>query len=167
MPSDDRQRKGCWLPPCILTDPRLNSVNVPIYFISITSSRVICHSFLTGLPNMCMCAKLLQSCPTLCNPMDCSLPGSCVHGILQARIQEWVPCSPPGDLFPTQGSNPSLFRLLHWQVDSLPGNLGNYPLPSILMPISKSYRSARCKSDHVTTPCLPVLKFLKFLYLLG
>ena len=27
-----------------------------------------------------MCAKLLQSCPTLCNPMDCSLPGSSVHG---------------------------------------------------------------------------------------
>ena len=31
-----------------------------------------------------------QSCPTLCNPMDCSLPGSSVHGILQARILEWV-----------------------------------------------------------------------------
>ena len=30
--------------------------------------------------------KLLQSCPTFCNPMDCSLPGSSVHGILQARI---------------------------------------------------------------------------------
>ena len=36
-----------------------------------------------------MRAKLLQSCPTLCNPMDCSLPGSSVHGILQARL-EWV-----------------------------------------------------------------------------
>ena len=35
-------------------------------------------------------AKLLQSCPTLCDPMDCSLPGSSVHGILQARILEWV-----------------------------------------------------------------------------
>ena len=34
-------------------------------------------------------AKLLQSCPTLCNPMDCSLPGSSVHGIFQARILEW------------------------------------------------------------------------------
>ena len=33
-----------------------------------------------------VCAKLLQSCPTLCDPMDCSLPGSSVHGILQARI---------------------------------------------------------------------------------
>ena len=33
---------------------------------------------------------LSQSCPTLCNPMDCSPPGSSVHGILQARILEWV-----------------------------------------------------------------------------
>ena len=31
-----------------------------------------------------------QACPTLCNPMDCSPPGSSVHGILQARILEWV-----------------------------------------------------------------------------
>ena len=36
------------------------------------------------------CAKLLQSCPTLCNPIDCSLPGSSFHGILHARILEWV-----------------------------------------------------------------------------
>ena len=34
-------------------------------------------------------AKSLQSCPTLCNPMDCSLPGSSIHGILQARVLEW------------------------------------------------------------------------------
>ena len=34
-------------------------------------------------------AKLLQSCPTLCNPMDCSPPGSSVHGIFQARVLEW------------------------------------------------------------------------------
>ena len=34
--------------------------------------------------------KLLQSCLTLCNPMTCSLPGSSVRGILQARILEWV-----------------------------------------------------------------------------
>ena len=38
----------------------------------------------------CMHAKLLQSCPALCEPMDCSPPGSSVHGILQARILEWV-----------------------------------------------------------------------------
>ena len=37
-----------------------------------------------------MLAKLLQSCPILCDTMDCSLPGSSVHGILQVRILEWV-----------------------------------------------------------------------------
>ena len=37
-----------------------------------------------------MHAKLLQSCPTLYDPMDCSLPGSAVHGILQATTLEWV-----------------------------------------------------------------------------
>ena len=42
---------------------------------------------------VCMSAKLLQLCLTLCNPMDCSLPGSSVHGILQARILEWVAIS--------------------------------------------------------------------------
>ena len=35
-------------------------------------------------------AKSFQSCPTLCDPMDCSLPGSSVHGIFQARVLEWV-----------------------------------------------------------------------------
>ena len=46
----------------------------------------------------CVCAKSLQSCPTLCNPTDCSPLGSSVHGILQARILEGLPCPPPGDL---------------------------------------------------------------------
>ena len=47
-----------------------------------------CH-----FPLQCMKEKseseVAQSCPTLCAPMDCSLPGSCVHGILQARALEW------------------------------------------------------------------------------
>ena len=38
-------------------------------------------------------AKSLQSCPTLCDPMDCSPPGSSVPGILQARTLEWVAIS--------------------------------------------------------------------------
>ena len=41
-------------------------------------------------PFLAAAAKSLQSCPTLCNPMDCSLPGPCVHGIFQARVLEWV-----------------------------------------------------------------------------
>ena len=38
---------------------------------------------------MCIAAKSLQLCPTLSNPMDCSLPGSSVHRIFQARVLEW------------------------------------------------------------------------------
>ena len=38
----------------------------------------------------CMPAKLLQSCPIFCIPMECSPPGSSVHGILQASVLEWV-----------------------------------------------------------------------------
>ena len=37
-----------------------------------------------------LCTKSLQSCPALCDPMDCSPSGSSVHGILQARILEGV-----------------------------------------------------------------------------
>ena len=37
-----------------------------------------------------VCAKSFQLCLTLCNPVDCSPPGSSVHGILQARVLEWV-----------------------------------------------------------------------------
>ena len=36
------------------------------------------------------CVKLAKSCPTLCDPMDYSLPGSSVHGIFEARVLEWV-----------------------------------------------------------------------------
>ena len=35
-------------------------------------------------------SEVAQSCPTLCDPMDCSLPGSSVHGIFQVRVLEWV-----------------------------------------------------------------------------
>ena len=45
---------------------------------------------MTKIILMCVYAKLLQSCLTLCNSMDYNLLGSSVHGILQARILEWV-----------------------------------------------------------------------------
>ena len=41
-------------------------------------------------PSVCMSAKSLQLCPTLCNPMNCSPTGSSVHGLLQARIVGWA-----------------------------------------------------------------------------
>ena len=52
-----------------------------------------------------VCAKLLQWCRTLCDPMDCSLPGSSVHGVLQAGIPERVAISSSRDL-PNLGIEP-------------------------------------------------------------
>ena len=43
-------------------------------------------------------ANLIQLCPVLCDPKDCDLPGSSVHGILQARILEWVAVPSSRDL---------------------------------------------------------------------
>ena len=45
-------------------------------------------------------SEVAQSCPTLSDPMDCSLPGSSIHGIFQARVLEWAP--PPS---PAKGTN--------------------------------------------------------------
>ena len=39
---------------------------------------------------VCVCVVVTQSCPNLCDPMDCSPPGSSVHGICQARILKWI-----------------------------------------------------------------------------
>ena len=65
-----------------------------------------------------------QLCPTLCDPMDCSLPGSSVHGIIQARMLEWVAIPFPGDL-PDPGIKP---RSLALQAGSLPSEpLGSHP----------------------------------------
>ena len=44
--------------------------------------------------SLCMHAKSLQSCPSLCNLADCSPPGSSVHGIIQVRTLEWVAMPP-------------------------------------------------------------------------
>ena len=56
-------------------------------------------------------SEVTQSCPTLCDPVDCSLPSSSIHGILQARILEWVAISCSRGVFPTQGSNPGFHAL--------------------------------------------------------
>ena len=49
-----------------------------------------------------------QSCPILCDPMDCSPLGSSLHGTVQARILEWVAMLSSRGIFPTQGLNPGL-----------------------------------------------------------
>ena len=89
--------------------------NVPVYlnhilnFFSLTKYISLCQrpsEFQFSL-SACTHAKLLQLCPTLCSPMVCSPPGSSVHGILQARMLEWVAIS--SSRVPTQGSHTRLF----------------------------------------------------------
>ena len=108
-----------------------------------------------------MHAKSLQSCPTLCNPMDCSPPGSSVHGILQARILVWVAMPSSSGIFLTQGSNPRLLYLLHRQVCSLPlvppGKSGIYlcnPITqSKIQTISNRQKSLGALSSQCPSPC--------------
>ena len=52
--------------------------------------------------------------------MDYSSPGSSICGIFQARVLEWVTIPMGYGIFLTQGLNPHLLHLLHWQADSLP-----------------------------------------------
>ena len=63
---------------------------------------------------VCVHTNLLQSYPILCGPVDCSPPGSSVHGVLQARILEWLGCHALlQGIFQTQRSNRHLLYLLH------------------------------------------------------
>ena len=67
----------------------------------------VCFFFFSlGLNFLVLCVYVFaQSCLPLCDPMDCSLLGSSVHGIYQARILEWVTTSFLQDIFLTQGLN--------------------------------------------------------------
>ena len=70
-----------------------------------------------------MHVQSLQSCATLCDPVNCSLPGSSVHGIFQARILEWVVISFSRGVFLTQVSLRLLlcrWILYHWSTGEAP-----------------------------------------------
>ena len=71
-------------------------------------------------------SEVTQSCPTLCDPVDCSPPGSPVHGILQARTLAWLPFPSPGDL-PDPGIKPRSPAL---QADALTPEPPGKPLRS-------------------------------------
>ena len=75
---------------------------VILKFTGIKTLFQVLHKIFYNRHFACMCAKLFQSCPSLCNRIDCSPSGSSVHGFLQTRILEWVAMpssrgsSPPG-----------------------------------------------------------------------
>ena len=67
-------------------------------------------------------SEVTQSCPTLCDPMDCSLPGSSIHGIFQARVLEWGAIAfsvEDATLVKRQSGWSDLYTkpLLHWLTD--------------------------------------------------
>ena len=73
-------------------------------------------------------SAVFQSCLTLCDPVDCSPPGSSVHGILQARILERLPFPSPGDL-PNPGIEPESPAL---QADALSSEPSRKPLLNLI-----------------------------------
>ena len=65
-------------------------------------------------------SEVTQSCPALCDRMDCSPLGSSVHGIVQARTLKQIAISYSRGFSQPRKSNLCLFHLLHWQADSFP-----------------------------------------------
>ena len=83
-----------------------------LYFLA---DKTMTSKFLVFKPPMVTCS-VAELCLTLCNHMDCSLPGSFVHGVFRQEYWSGLPFPPPG-IFQMQGLN---LYLLRWQVDSLP-----------------------------------------------
>ena len=105
-----------------------------------------------------MHSQLLQSCPTICDPMDCTPPGSSVPGILQARRLEWVAFSLLQGILPTQVLNPCL---LHWQADSLLAEPPEKPFLFLLLAtnstklsIDRKMKTEWCTSTLQSYPAL-------------
>ena len=98
------------------------------------------------------CCLVVKSCPTLCDPMDCSPPSSSVHGILQARILEWLAVSfSRGSSQPRDrthvayicqaGSSPLLSNKKKWTVDTTQMNLRGILLSERSQKVSIVYDS--------------------------
>ena len=95
---------------------------------------------------MCMLAKSLQLCPTLCDLVDRSQLGSSVHGFSRQEYWSGLPCPSPKDL-PDSGMEPASLGLLHWQAGSLI-KLWNQVTDSELWPRENCYQSAASKESH-------------------
>ena len=73
--------KGKWIRYCIINTGLPSKVSSPLVYTLYVKLHSVHFS------------SVAQSCPTLCDPMDCSLPGSSIRGILQTRVLEWVAIS--------------------------------------------------------------------------
>ena len=82
--------------------------------VSIKTSELVRKATISSQP---LHAKSLPLCPTPCDSIDCGPSGSSVHRILQEKVVEWAAMLSSRGIFPTQGLNPHLWHLLHWQVE--------------------------------------------------
>ena len=100
-----------------LSGTYINSELYAAYIITIQYIIIILKSNENYFLNyqLCVCAR---SCLTLCDPMDCSPPGSSVHGILQARIREWV-AVPSSRESSRPRDRTCISCLQHWKADSI------------------------------------------------
>ena len=114
------------LPHCVVLEPLLK--------IIWSYAKGFLLSFLFCSIGLSVRARSFQSCPTLCDLTDCSLSGSSVCGILQQEYWNELHVLLQG-AFLTQGWNPGLLCLLHWQVGSLPLVLYGKPSASGFMPV--------------------------------
>ena len=106
-------------------------------------------------------AKLLQLCLTLCDPMDCSPPGSSVHAILQARKPEWVAVSSfRGSSWPKNRTCISYLSSI-WQAGSLPLAPPGKPRSSTV-----EWKMVTCGENHILNIVLRSTSISEYLFIL-
>ena len=108
----------------------LPALNLTLFSILVFGWRALAFFFL-----FCCCCLVAQSCPTLWDPMDCSPPGSSVHGISQARVLEWVTYHALlQGIIPIQGLNLCLLhcrQILYCWATGDPGLSHSKPLSTV------------------------------------
>ena len=108
-------------------------------------------------------SEVVQSCPTLSDPMDCSLPGSSVHGIFQARVLEW------GAIAFSQLED-NYFIILWWLLQYINMNQTQAhvcpPIHKPHLPLSPSHTSALSRSTGFKCPasCIKLALVIYFTY---
>ena len=128
-----------------------------------TPASLCCPPGLWGFKSCC--CLVAQSCPTLCKPIDCSPPGSSVHGVLQARTLEWVAIfSSRGSSRPRDGIRVDcmgrrvLYHTTTWKAQGLtrvaPDSKGMAPLPGHCCFFGRWAESLSCGARDVRSPCV-------------
>ena len=115
-----------------------------------------CHCLLQCMKVKCE-SEVAQSCPTLSDPMDCSPPGSSVHGIFQARVLEWgaIAFSTKGDLLSLMFEN-TIFCFLNFKIPFIYNYISTFILVILKVKLHIVYKkkdvleNKTIKSKHIS-----------------